>query len=64
MCSPGLVDTDLCREGMAQIGMVPKTMGALLPEESAKAMLEVIDKATKETHGGKFWKYDGEEMRF
>lgn len=32
--------------------------------ESVSGILALVDKATKETHGGKFWSYTGEQMEF
>lgn len=30
-------------------------------EESIGGMMKVFDAATKESHGGRFWNYDGKE---
>jgi len=30
-------------------------------EESCDAMVKLIDAATKELHGGKFWNFDGKQ---
>ena len=29
-------------------------------DDSCDGQVKVIDAATKETHGGRFWRYDGE----
>ncbi len=31
-------------------------------DDSANGLLAVIDSATKETHGGKFWDFEGKEL--
>jgi len=31
-------------------------------DEACVGVVNVIDGATKETHGGRFWKYDGTKM--
>lgn len=36
----------------------------LTVEESCDGMVEVIEKSTKETHGGKIWGHLGEELSF
>lgn len=40
---------------MAKMGMTPEDLGAITTDESAKGVLDVIDIAIKESHGGKFW---------
>ena len=34
------------------------------PEDSVKGMLKVFDAATKETHSGKMWTFEGEAIFF
>lgn len=34
------------------------------PEESIKGMLKVFDAATRETHSGKMWTWEGESVLF
>ncbi|KAI9639450.1 uncharacterized protein MKK02DRAFT_39748 [Dioszegia hungarica] len=45
-----------------QLGATLEQLGAITPAESATGILSLIDKATKETHGGKFWNVDGTEL--
>ena len=35
---------------------------AITVQESVTGMIEVIDAATRKTHGGKLWAYDGREV--
>ena len=35
---------------------------ALTVEQSAVGMIKVIDAATRETHGGKLWVWDGRQV--
>jgi hypothetical protein len=44
------------------MGFTLEQLGAITPAESATGILSLIDKATKETHGGKFWNVDGTEL--
>ena len=60
--NPGGVDTDLAHDSLARDpGM--KGLLAAFPmisvEESARGVLEQIDAATRETHGGNFVDYSG-----
>jgi hypothetical protein len=50
--------------GLASVSMKPEDVGAIQPEESAAGILSVVDNATKESHGGRFWDYKGEQMSF
>jgi norsolorinic acid ketoreductase len=59
-----MVDTDMGRTGAAAMGSTVEAMGAISTLESVSGLLGVIDKATKETHGGKFWSYTGQEMTY
>jgi norsolorinic acid ketoreductase len=62
--SPGLVKTDMGQAAADDVGMEIDALGAITPLESVTSLLAIIDKATKESHGGKFWNYDGEQMAY
>jgi NAD(P)-dependent dehydrogenase (short-subunit alcohol dehydrogenase family) len=62
--SPGVVDTDMTRAAFKEVGLTMEDQGAVTPAESVAGVLKVIDAATKESHGGKFWTNDGEELSF
>lgn len=47
-----------------QVGTTVADMGAISPETSAAGVLAVVDAATKESHGGKFWNYDGSALTY
>lgn len=64
LLSPGFVRTDMGRAGAADFGMKIEDMDSISPIECAVGVLAVIDQATKETHGGKFWTYAGEQMQY
>jgi len=59
-----MVDTDMGQAGAASVGLTTKEMGFISSTESAKGILAVIDASTKETHGGKFWDYNGAELTY
>jgi hypothetical protein len=59
-----MVTTDMGNKGLAQFNVTPEEVNAISPAESAKGILTVVDSAKKESHGGKFWNYDGSEMRY
>jgi norsolorinic acid ketoreductase len=48
--------------GADVFGMSLDEMGAITTQESVSSLLAVIDKATKTSHGGKFWNYTGEQL--
>ncbi|RYP05676.1 hypothetical protein DL764_003646 [Monosporascus ibericus] len=57
--NPGFCQTDLGNRAAHLIGMEK----AFVPvEESVPKLVELIDSATKESHGGRLWNYTGEEM--
>jgi len=62
--SPGLVATDMAKAVAGQIGTTLEALGAITPEASAIGILGVVDAATKKTHGGKFWSYDGSALTY
>ncbi|GAA6048660.1 hypothetical protein JCM3770_002006 [Rhodotorula araucariae] len=59
--SPGFVQTDLGNAGAKMFGMgeAPVTL-----EESVASTLRIIDGATREKTGGRFWDYTGEELKW
>lgn len=57
---PGLVNTDSAASAIQELGL--DEADALSPLESAAGVLKVIDEATRETHSGKFWDYQGQEV--
>jgi hypothetical protein len=61
--SPGFVDTpglaDVLK--LANVGFTGAEAGAISSEASAKGVLGVVDVANKESHGGRFWSYTGEQ---
>lgn len=59
-----MVDTDMGRSGAQALGYTAQQMGAITATDSALGMLRIVDAATKESHGGKFWSYTGEEMSY
>ncbi|KAI1374564.1 NAD(P)-binding protein [Hypoxylon crocopeplum] len=58
---PGLVETDMGKASIASLGL--ESRGVHIPlitiDESCDGMVSLIDVATKESHGGRFWDYDG-----
>ncbi|KAL1683350.1 hypothetical protein EV122DRAFT_201754 [Schizophyllum commune] len=60
--SPGGVDTDMAHDSLARDpGMkgLQKSLNMITVEESARGIIEQIDIATRETHGGNFVDYSG-----
>ncbi len=57
--SPGWVKTELGNTGARYFGLAE---AAVEIEDSCKGMVKLIDVATKETHGGKHWLYEGEQL--
>jgi len=47
-----------------KLGTSVTDMGAITPQESVVGILEVVNAATKESHGGKFWSYDGSALTY
>ncbi|KAL1756797.1 hypothetical protein FB107DRAFT_273618 [Schizophyllum commune] len=55
--SPGMVATDMARDGVERepaMRELQKALPPITPAESARGILEQIDVATRETHGGQF----------
>ncbi|KAH7110602.1 hypothetical protein B0J11DRAFT_599334 [Dendryphion nanum] len=62
--NPGSVDTDMVRDGLElakNLGFDFSAVSFTSPEDSARAIKNVIDSATAET-SGKFLEYDGTEL--
>ncbi|EME78050.1 uncharacterized protein MYCFIDRAFT_57497 [Pseudocercospora fijiensis CIRAD86] len=59
---PGFVQTDMGNKGAKAIGF--GDMAPLPVEDSVSGMKKVIDAATKESHGGKLWGWDGEKQQW
>ncbi|GAA5972857.1 hypothetical protein JCM11641_003976 [Rhodosporidiobolus odoratus] len=57
--SPGHVQTDMGNDGARSFGLeqAPVTI-----EDSVAGQLRLVDEATGETHGGKFWDYTGDAI--
>lgn len=56
---PGWVQTDLGNHGADVFGF---EKAAIPIEQSVHGMIKVIDVATRETHGGKLWVWDGRQV--
>lgn len=46
------------------MGAKVEDLGAISAKDSAAGILAVVDAATKESHGGKFWSYDGSALTY
>lgn len=51
-------------KGLKDFGVTAEQVGAVTPTASAEGLLTVIDKADKESYGGKFWSFDGSELKY
>jgi len=47
-----------------QSGTTLDLFDPITAEASASCILAVVNAATKETHGGRFWNYDGRELTY
>lgn len=58
---PGWVDTDMGQAVKLGLGLAGKNvkLPIITVDESCDGMVHLIDLATRESHGGKFWGYDG-----
>ncbi|KAI2627078.1 hypothetical protein GGS26DRAFT_592697 [Hypomontagnella submonticulosa] len=56
---PGWVQTDLGDHAAHSVGV---EKAAITVKESTEGVIKVIDAATRDTHGGKLWRYDGVEI--
>ncbi|GJN94351.1 hypothetical protein Rhopal_007425-T1 [Rhodotorula paludigena] len=59
--SPGLVGTDLGNQAVAHFGMAEAPVKL---EQSVAGVLGIVDKATRESTGGRFWDYTGDELQW
>jgi hypothetical protein len=59
-----MVGTDMGNHAADTFGVKLEDLGGISPDESIKGVVRVIDEATKATHGGKFWSYDGSQMTY
>ncbi|KAI2613455.1 NAD(P)-binding protein [Hypoxylon sp. NC1633] len=57
--NPGFCETDLGVTALKNWGLERSLVQI---EESCLKLVQIIDGATKETHGGRFWNYTGEEL--
>lgn len=55
------VQTDLGNRGAEYFG---HEKAAITIEQSVTGMVQVIDAATRETHSGKMWVWDGHQARW
>jgi hypothetical protein len=55
------VQTDMGNSGAVLFGVEKPPLDV---ETSVTGTVKVIEQATKETHGGKLWQYDGTLQRF
>lgn len=55
---PGWVATDMGYKAASEVGY--KEAPPVSIKESVDGMLQIIDKASKVTHGGTFWEYNGQ----
>ncbi|BGP31102.1 hypothetical protein JCM10296v2_002866 [Rhodotorula toruloides] len=62
----GFVGTDMAKAAMEAVGLTLDAhipgIQMLTPDESAAALIKIYDEAKRETHGGKFFSYDGTEL--
>ena len=54
----------MTRAAAAEMGAKLEDFGPITTEESAAKILKVVDIATKERPGGKFWSYDGSRLTY
>ncbi|KAJ9101484.1 hypothetical protein QFC19_005135 [Naganishia cerealis] len=52
---PGLVMTDMGPKEVDSFSHIPNMPRAITPEQSAREYVDLIDRSTREEHGGKFW---------
>ncbi|KAI5892429.1 NAD(P)-binding protein [Schizophyllum commune H4-8] len=60
--SPGMAATDMAKDGVERepaMIELQKALPPITPAESARGILEQIDVATRDTHGGQFVDYSG-----
>lgn len=54
----------MTRAAAADMGAKLEDFRPITVEESAAKILRVVDTATKESHGGRFWSYDGSRLTY
>ena len=54
----------MTRTAAAEMGAKLEDFGPMTAEESAAKILGIVDVATKESHGGKYWSYDGSRLTY
>uniref|UniRef100_A0A0K3CE54 Short-chain dehydrogenase/reductase SDR family protein n=1 Tax=Rhodotorula toruloides TaxID=5286 RepID=A0A0K3CE54_RHOTO len=63
---PGFVGTDMAKAAMEAVGLTLDAqipgIQMLTPDESAAALVKIYDEAKRETHGGRFFSYDGSQI--
>lgn len=59
-----MVDTDMADEALPALGMTKEQAKPISVEESTEGLLAVFDQATRGSHGGKFFSYDGSELPY
>jgi norsolorinic acid ketoreductase len=57
--NPGLCQTDMGNSGARFLGLEEAPVPVV---ESCTGMVRVIDGASKKSHGGKLWSYEGETL--
>lgn len=58
MFYPSMVQTEMGNAGAPYFGFEHAPLGV---EESCSGIVELIDGATKESHGGRLWGYNGKQ---
>lgn len=59
---PGLVDTDMGDAAIASVGVTKEQAGPISVDESTDGLLKVFERATRASHGSKFFSYDGTQI--
>ncbi|KII87030.1 hypothetical protein PLICRDRAFT_176838 [Plicaturopsis crispa FD-325 SS-3] len=62
--SPGAVDTEMIRPALPALRAAGFDLALLSPEDSASQVLKLVDNATRESVGGKFFSYDGTALEW
>ncbi|POY75476.1 hypothetical protein BMF94_1378 [Rhodotorula taiwanensis] len=61
---PGMVDTAMADEALPALGLTKEQAKPISVEESTEGLLAVYDAATRASHGGKFFSYDGSALPY
>lgn len=59
---PGMVDTSMAEEAIPALGMSKEQAKPISVDESTNGILGVVDEASRESHGGKFYSYDKSQL--